>query len=131
VPGAAGTDGTTPPAVDGSHVYIASGTQVYGYPTSCSNPCTPVWETQSTGTNQYLCAPALANGILYITSSIFGGGPPPDSRIVYAYDTTDKSCGLSCTPVWTSGPNHLLNSGIAIAGNIDVGSSAGFLSEYG
>lgn len=94
-------DGSSTPAVSGGVIYIGGGSGLYAYSTKAGSPncsgtpvtCKPLWVGNANGVGLSDTAPAVANGVVYLSTS-------PGYGTLYAFSTACP-VGSTCNPLWT------------------------------
>ena len=119
LPVSSGNDGS--PAVAGGVLYIANGATLDAFAatgsTGCSGTpkvCAPLWSGTMSGKETNTAAPAVANGIVYVSNSLSG---------LYAFDATGTtncstdSTGKTCAPLWNA-PSPTYGGAPAVANGV-------------
>jgi outer membrane protein assembly factor BamB len=111
------------PVVAEGKVFLGSYDGVmYVFPASCSNPCTPLWQTGSLGV-LIQGTPAVADGVVYVGSSEGEGGTLGH---IWAFPTT---CSTPCQPLWSTDTAGPVDTGILVRdGRVYVSDDAGTLN---
>src|SRR3954454_20905422 len=115
-----GGDVVGTPTIAGGVVYVqvsgSSDSGLYAFPTSCSNPCAPIWHGVTAGGT---AAPAIGGGIVVVTTS-------DDS--VTAFDVGCGTGGATCGSRWSTDLGTAVPSSAAISARVYVSNSDGHLS---
>jgi hypothetical protein len=119
LPVSSGNDGS--PAVADGVLYIANGATLDAFAatgsTGCSGTpkvCAPLWSGTMPGNEANTAAPAVANGIVYVSNSLSG---------LYAFDATGTtncstdSTGKTCAPLWNA-PSPTYGDAPAVANGV-------------
>ena len=119
LPVSSGNDGS--PAVADGVLYIANGATLDAFAaagsTGCSGTpkvCAPLWSGTMSGNETNTAAPAVANGIVYVSNSLSG---------LYAFDATGTtncstdSTGKTCEPLWNA-PSATYGDAPAVANGV-------------
>lgn len=100
------------PAVGYGLVVVASNDgRLYAFPESCFGACQPVWTAAYGGHDSELASPAIANGVVYVTTT-------GRSIAIRAFSIHCATSGALCRPLWsgTAAGNKYLFEGVVVAG---------------